>query len=433
MSSGESPRRNWADRLRVLRRLIGPIESAQTRHFGRSGLSVLLRVPVLVLETKGRRSGKVRSSTLSYRAEADGSWLVVAGSGGQTRLPDWAANLRACPAAVVVADRRRLDVRATEVTGAAQDDLWETLRTETPRVEVYARRAGRRAPVFRLVPMQDAGVDHSFAANRHRRALFSAAADTYERGRPGYPDRVYQLLTEVCGLAPGSRVVEIGPGTGQATGSLLQRGAEVTAIELGPELAERLRAKYAAAPLQVIVGAFEDVDLPAAQADLVVAATSFHWVPPEVALARSARLLREGGWLALWWSFFGDPDRPDPFHDALLPLLDRLAPSVLDVSSAGTVGLGPPYALDAAARIGEVERSGSFGPVTHEVIRWTGRHTAEEISAMFASFSPWLALAPSERAAALAALEALAREEFGGIVERPYLTPVYLARRQSRT
>jgi hypothetical protein len=46
---------------------------------------------------------------------------------------------------------------------------------------------------------------------------------------------------------------------------------------------------------------------------------------------------------------------------------------------------------------------------------------------MFASFSPWLALAPDERTVVLDALEKLATEEFRGVVERPYLTTVYVA------
>lgn len=50
---------------------------------------------------------------------------------------------------------------------------------------------------------------------------------------------------------------------------------------------------------------------------------------------------------------------------------------------------------------------------------------------MFASYSPTLALAPAERAGVLDAVEQLAAEAFHGVVERPYLTPVYLSQRQS--
>jgi SAM-dependent methyltransferase len=273
-------------------------------------------------------------------------------------------------------------------------------------------------------------VDASFEQHRARRSLFTEDVVAYDEGRPGYPDAVYDVLHDVCGLGPGTRVLEIGPGTGQATHGLLDRGATVTAVELGSGLAARLREKLGERSLTVIESSFEDAVLEPASFDLVAAATSFHWVPPEVAVPRCAELLRPGGWLALWWNYFGDPDRPDPFHRALTPILQRVAPELLDQASAGSIGGGHhPYALDAEARRAEIDRTGAFGPVRHETISWTGRHTAKQIRTMFASFSPWLALPPERREVALDELEAMADVQFGGIVERPYLVPMYLAQR----
>jgi SAM-dependent methyltransferase len=269
----------------------------------------------------------------------------------------------------------------------------------------------------------------SFELHRERRGLFSSDVAAYESGRPPYPERVYELLGQVCGLGPGSEVVEIGPGTGQATGSLLDRGASVTAVELGPELAGRLEAKYAGRHLSVKVAAFEDVRLDPESFDLIVAATSFHWIPTERGLHRCAELLRPGGWLALWWSYFGDPDRPDPFHPALTAILERLAPSILATTPGIAEAGHHPYSLDATARIAEIAATGRFGSVHHETIAWTGRHSPSELRAMFASFSPWLAVPPTERDVLLDAVERLALDTFHGVVERPYLTPVYLAPR----
>jgi SAM-dependent methyltransferase len=272
-------------------------------------------------------------------------------------------------------------------------------------------------------------VREEFEQHRARRGLFSSAVTAYEGGRPGYPEPVYELLVERCGLGPGTRVLEIGPGTGQATGRLLDLGASVTAIEIGPELADRLRERFAGRPFTVEVGAFEDATIAPGAVDLVVAATSFHWVPTDTGLQRCADVLRADGWLALWWNSFGDPDRPDPFHEALTPILERLAPTLLHPPGMGCAGASA-YPLDAATRIAEIDASGRFGAVHHEVVSWTGRHTAEQLRMMFGSFSSWLARPEAERAAALDALEDLARVQFDGLVERPYLTPVYLAQRQ---
>ncbi len=207
-------------------------------------------------------------------------------------------------------------------------------------------------------------------------------------------------------------------------------GASITVVELGAEFATFLESKFAGQSLRVVQGAFEEVDLEPESFDIAAAATSFHWVPLPVGLQRAADVLRPGGSIALWWNVFGDANRADPFHDALLPLLQRLAPELVDAPSAGNPGAGEhTYAIDAEARIAEIDASRRFGPVHHELVAWTGRHSLEEARALFASFSPWLALPPEQRTQVLDALVALARDEFDGVVERPYLTSIYVASR----
>lgn len=264
-----------------------------------------------------------------------------------------------------------------------------------------------------------------------RRRLFNQDPGRYRDGRPGYPPALFEALAEQCGLGSGSQIVEIGPGTGQATAPLLAAGAEVVAVELGPELAATLAEQLQNDRLTIKTGAFEEVDVDAdlqpGRFDLVVSATAFHWVAQPVGLQRCHQLLKPGGHLALWWNFFGDMDRPDPFHEAIQPILAAKAPELL--SNDSVVGAHP-YALDVTARTADIDRSKRFGPVTHTRIQWTGRHSGPVIRAMFGSFSPWLALDPEVREPLLDDLEALVAEQFGGVVERPYNTALYTAPRR---
>ena len=108
---------------------------------------------MLVLHTTGRRTGIERSTPLAYHRDADGSLLVVGGAGGQTRVPDWVANLRARPLAGVTVDRRRLEVSASELGGDERDEAWPRLAAVWPQIETYQRRAGRPIPIFRLTPV----------------------------------------------------------------------------------------------------------------------------------------------------------------------------------------------------------------------------------------------------------------------------------------
>lgn len=254
--------------------------------------------------------------------------------------------------------------------------------------------------------------------------LFDVAARDYLVGRPGYPQRVFELLEQRYGLQAGSSVLEVGPGAGQATLPLLAAGARVTAVEPGADLAATLRARTEGHELHVIVSRFENVDLPLASFDLVVSATAFHWVDPQIGVAKCASMLRPGGWLALWWTIWGDPDREDMLHERLVPLLAAKAPHLLEEGRAGGH-----YAAARKERAAEFERAGAFGPVDHHVIDWTGQHDAAQARALFASFSPWLALSSDLRKELLDELENLVLHEFGNHIDRPYQTVLYAARR----
>jgi len=70
------------------------------------------------------------------------------------------------------------------------------------------------------------------------RPLFDAVADDYDRFRPGYPASLVDEACSIAGLRPGSRVLEVGCGTGQLTVALAERGLRMDAIDPGPRIIE---------------------------------------------------------------------------------------------------------------------------------------------------------------------------------------------------
>ena len=134
------------------------------------------------------------------------------------------------------------------------------------------------------------------------RRLFGLDPAAYDAARPGHAARVYEILVERCGLAPGTHVLEIGPGTGQASRELVRLGADpLVALEPNPALAAYL-VDSLGARVDVRVEALEDAELLTEYFDLAVAASSFHWVDEPVGLARVVDALRPGAWIALWWT-----------------------------------------------------------------------------------------------------------------------------------
>src|SRR5207248_5674970 len=121
---------------------------------------------------------------------------------------------------------------------------------------------------------------------RHRRTLFDDAAALYDASRRGYPKDIVDFMVATAGLGAGSAVFEVGCGTGQLTESLVPYGFAVTALDLGPAMVAAARRRLGRTSIRFEVGAFEDYEAPDAAFDLVVSATAFHWIDPEVKFDR---------------------------------------------------------------------------------------------------------------------------------------------------
>jgi SAM-dependent methyltransferase len=264
--------------------------------------------------------------------------------------------------------------------------------------------------------MVEFGIDRSFG-----RRAFGADPASYHSARPPYPDWVFATLVERCGLADGKSVFEIGPGTGTATRRLLEFGAKpLLAIEPDPGSAAYLRNNNPNEALAVMVSTFEDAALGGADFDLGVCATAFHWLEEDSALAKIGRLLRPGGWWAMFWNVFGDDSRPDPFHEATKMLLG--APRS---PSAGTRGI--PFALNSTARVAALRRTGAFDRIEQRSSAWSLELDPEQTVALYATYSE--IAARQDRAAVLTELGRIARDEFHGRVTRNMTTILYIARR----
>jgi SAM-dependent methyltransferase len=250
---------------------------------------------------------------------------------------------------------------------------------------------------------------------------FNDNADMYRLARPGYPHQVYDLLATECGLAEGTQVLEIGPGTGQATRDLLARGAHVVAVEPGADLAAHLAADLGGPRLEIVRGDLETAPLRAGSVDLAVAASSFHWVKTAAVMPRLALALRPGGWLAVWWTVFGDPENVTGFRWALDEIYQVYLP---DARHDLTGAWGPMVPESWSA---ELEKGGWFGVEQVHFIRWTYALTAERARRLFSTFSNVMALDETTRTAFLDEIAGLV-DQSGGVVTDPFVTVVYLAR-----
>lgn len=232
---------------------------------------------------------------------------------------------------------------------------------------------------------------------------FDAMADEYAAGRPPYPSALWETISELGVMKAGRRALDLGAGTGQATGPLLAAGLHVTAVEPGERLAQRLHASHPAA--DVLVARAEDAELAADSFDLAVAATSIHWMDLSIVVPKLHRALRPDGMLLVWRTVFGDPDVPlTPFRQRVMQIVAQRGP----LASPGT---GPE---DAEATAGQLTASGLFAVDRSSTFRWSIDLDEEGVRRLFATFSDW---SPDEVNRAAAAVR-----DLGGTVVEHYLS-----------
>ena len=255
-----------------------------------------------------------------------------------------------------------------------------------------------------------------------RRRTFDAVVDAYDAIRPSYPAPMFDVVFR---MLPGDpHIVEVGPGTGQATRDLLARGASVHAIEIGPALAERLRAKLPTDRLYITVGDFETVDLPSGGAEALFAATAYHWISRPAQLDRPADLLTPGGVLAIVDLVQVDDPTDRGFFAAVQPVYDRYGQGTpVGVHAPARDAVDPPIAHHVA----DDDR---FTDVTVHRYDWDQTYTGDEYRTLMRSYSGTQMMSPAERRGLLDDVQRLVEDDFDGEVTRPLVVALTTARRR---
>ena len=254
------------------------------------------------------------------------------------------------------------------------------------------------------------------------RAVFDEDAALYDQARPTYPSSLLRELGDLAGIGPGARVVEIGPGTGQATLALAASGAQVVAVELGPSLAARLRDKVAGLSVEVVVGAFEEWPLPDEPFDAVAAFTAWHWLDPQIRARKAHDALRPGGALATVTTthvlggteqFFADVQDCYERWDPETPPGLRLAP-----------------ASEIPPAIDEIDDSDLFEPATRRRHQQDIRYTTQGYLDVLRTYSGHRKLPPDLLAGLLGCIGQLIDSRYSGEITKRYLYELRVARRR---
>ena len=144
-----------------------------------------------------------------------------------------------------------------------------------------------------------------------RARAFDAWAAEYERYRPGYPSRLFDLIADRLDLPAEASVVDLGAGTGKVSRAAAARGWRVTAVDPGEPMLAILRERAAVegVDIEVLQASAERTGLPSGRFDVALAGEAYHWFDAPAALREMGRIVRPGGGIAFFWNV-GDEEAP---------------------------------------------------------------------------------------------------------------------------
>ena len=192
------------------------------------------------------------------------------------------------------------------------------------------------------------------------------------------------------------------------------------AIEIGSEMAAKLRSNLFSDRLRIEVGDFEAMEIKAGGADAVFSATAYHWITQEAQTDRPAAILRPGGLVAVVDLIQVDSPDDAGFFAAGQPIYERY----------GQGHTGPPApprgSVDPAIRA-VLDADRRFDSVAVRRYDWNQTYSATDYRNLMLSYSGTQMMEEPARVGLLDELESLIRTEFGGIVTRPLVVTLTTA------
>ncbi|QLE56541.1 bifunctional 2-polyprenyl-6-hydroxyphenol methylase/3-demethylubiquinol 3-O-methyltransferase UbiG [Nostoc sp. TCL26-01] len=255
-----------------------------------------------------------------------------------------------------------------------------------------------------------------------RKNWYSQVANAYNKTRPRYPQAIIDRVVELTQLGSDSSILEIGCGPGNATLAFAQLGLKMVCLEPSPAACDIARQNCAAYPqVEIHQTLFEDWELEPAKFNAVLAATSLHWVTPEIAYRKTAAALQDNGFLILLWNMTPQPQYA--VYQKLREVYQIHAPSLGQYEDRNTQerilqGFGQ-----------KILDSGLFEDLISENIIFTITYHVDDYLLLLSTLSPYIGLDANIRIALFAGLKDTIEQHYQGMIEISFLSAFHIARK----
>lgn len=255
-----------------------------------------------------------------------------------------------------------------------------------------------------------------------RKTWYSSVAEAYNKVRPRYPQQIVDRAIELAGLSKDANLLEVGCGPGNATVSFAQRGFSLVCLEPSLEAYQFATQNCTQYPnVEIKHTTFEDWDLGKRKFDAVLAATSLHWVSPEIRFSKTAAVLRDRGALILLWNATVQPQYD--IYQIMHEVYQVHAPSLGKYEDRET----QQQSLSKFAQA--VSDSGKFENIVAEYVSCTATYSIDDYLMLLSTYSPYIELETYKRDTLFAALQAALASNGISSIPASYLSVCQVAKK----
>ncbi len=242
---------------------------------------------------------------------------------------------------VILDDSRRGQGLGKEMVSMALDFAFGSMRARKVTIGVFAENAPA-LKCYLSCGFKDTGIVETYPIDGSEwkclelectrvegykgefRKVFDTIPEQFDRYRLRYSEELFAALIAYAGIGPGKSVLELGPGTGQATEPILRTGCDYNAIELGEHLYAKMKEKYDHLEnFHIVNDDFITHDFGEQKFDMIYSAATIQWIPEDIAFSKTFALLKPGGTLAMILCSSDYKSTNEPLYEKIQSIYDQ--------------------------------------------------------------------------------------------------------------
>jgi SAM-dependent methyltransferase len=256
-----------------------------------------------------------------------------------------------------------------------------------------------------------------------KKQWYSPVADAYNKVRPRYPENLIHRVVELANLPSNAALLELGCGPGIATVAFAKLRFSMVCLEPSKEAYQFAQLNCTQYPnVEIQNTTFEEWQLEPERFNAVLAATSIHWIAPEVRYQKAADALQENGSIILLWNCKLQPQ--EEVYQVLREAYQIHAPSLLAQYESREAQ------EESLKSFGQsILDSGRFKDLVAEQVTSEVTYSTNDYLMLLSTYSPYLELAPQIRDALFEALREKIEQNFDNNLQLSYISAFHIAQK----